>query len=114
MRSILDKLWCSELALILLEPKVGSITCQLKTFLISRLGSKMVFLSFRQQIHTLQGVLELNKAPESPHQVSKQMLKFSSSILAESIVLVEGELKAPFEPIRGSTIKDVEVHIRKV
>ena len=43
------------------------------------IGAKIVFLSFRQQTHTLQGVLAVS-GDDAEHQVSKQMLKFAQLI----------------------------------
>ncbi|CDZ96758.1 aspartate-trna ligase [Phaffia rhodozyma] len=77
-------------------------------------GSKMVFLSLRQQSSSIQALMELSKDASDPHQVSKQMLKYAASIPTESIVLVEGVVKAPFEEVRGASVKDAEIVIRKI
>ena len=45
----------------------------------SHSGAKIVFLTFRQQVHTLQGVLVVS-GEKDEHQVSKQMLKFAQTI----------------------------------
>lgn len=74
----------------------------------------MVFLSLRQQGASIQALMEVTKSAEDPHQVSKQMAKFAASIPSESIVLVEGEVKAPFEEVKSASVKDAEVVIRKV
>jgi hypothetical protein len=42
-------------------------------------GAKIVFLTFRQQTQTLQGVLVIS-GEKDEHQVSKQMLKFAQLI----------------------------------
>jgi aspartyl-tRNA synthetase len=42
-------------------------------------GAKIVFLQFRQQTETLQGVL-VASGEKDEHQVSKQMLKFAQGI----------------------------------
>jgi hypothetical protein len=42
-------------------------------------GAKIVFLTFRQQTHTMQGVLVIS-GEKDEHQVSKQMLKYAQSI----------------------------------
>lgn len=42
-------------------------------------GAKIVFLTFRQQTETIQGVLVASK-DDDPHQVSKQMLKYAQQI----------------------------------
>lgn len=43
-------------------------------------GAKIVFLQFRQQVETLQGVLVMTNKEDDPHQVSKQMLKYAQTI----------------------------------
>lgn len=74
----------------------------------------MVFMSLRQQSASIQALMELSKSDEDAHQVSKQMLKFAAAIPSESIVLVEGLVKAPFEEVKSASVKDAEVVIRKV
>lgn len=74
----------------------------------------MVFLVLRQQNHSIQALMELTKDESNPHQVSKQMLKFAASIPSESIVLVEGTLKAPFEAVKSASVADAEVVIQKI
>lgn len=44
------------------------------------LGAKIVFLQFRQQTETMQGVLVVSTMADEPHQVSKQMLKYAQGI----------------------------------
>ncbi|RSH89279.1 aspartate--tRNA ligase dps1 [Saitozyma podzolica] len=74
-------------------------------------GAKIVFLTFRQQTHTMQGVLVIS-GEKDEHQVSKQMLKYAQSIPSESIVLVEGVIKAA--EVKSCTIQDAEVQVRKL
>ncbi|WWC62427.1 aspartate-tRNA(Asn) ligase [Kwoniella dejecticola CBS 10117] len=74
-------------------------------------GAKIVFLNFRQQTHTLQGVLVVS-GDNDENQVSKQMLKFSQLIPSESIVLVEGVIKSA--EVKSCTITDYEVGINKL
>ena len=50
-------------------------------------GAKIVFLSFRQQTQTIQGVLVVS-GERDEHQVSKQMLKFAQTVSV-------GQLGAP-------------------
>ncbi|KZO96030.1 aspartate-tRNA ligase [Calocera viscosa TUFC12733] len=72
-------------------------------------GSKMVFFAFRQRQHTIQGLLQLKEG-----HVSKQMLKWAAAITTESIVLVQGIVARPLEPVQSVTIKDSEIHIAKL
>ncbi|KAG8707399.1 aspartate--tRNA ligase dps1 [Ceratobasidium sp. 394] len=72
-------------------------------------GNKMVFFALRQRQHTVQALVVV-----APETVSKQMAKWAASIPLESIVLVEGVVKRSPEEIKGATIKDAEVHIKKI
>ncbi|EKM83834.1 hypothetical protein AGABI1DRAFT_66838 [Agaricus bisporus var. burnettii JB137-S8] len=72
-------------------------------------GSKMVFLELRQGAESVQALATI-----TPEKVSKQMVKWISSLTAESIVLVEGVVHKSPEPIKSATVSDVEVHIAKV
>ena len=49
-----------------------------------------------------------------PELVSKKMVRWVEGIHDESIVLVEGVLQTPKEPIKSCTVHDVELKIRKV
>ncbi|KAG9127355.1 aspartate--tRNA ligase dps1 [Ceratobasidium sp. 392] len=72
-------------------------------------GNKMVFFALRQRQHTVQALVTV-----APETISKQMAKWAAGIPLESIVLVEGVVKRSPEEIKGATIKDAEIHIKKV
>ncbi|KAG8849711.1 aspartate transaminase aat1 [Tulasnella sp. 330] len=72
-------------------------------------GSKMVFLHLRQRLSSIQALVA-----QTPHTVSKQMVKWSGSIDSESIVLVEGVCQAPMEEVKSVTVGNVEVLIHKI
>ncbi|WRT67651.1 aspartate-tRNA(Asn) ligase [Kwoniella shivajii] len=74
-------------------------------------GAKIVFLNFRQQTHTLQGVLVVS-GEKDENQVSKQMLKYAQLIPSESIVLVEGVIKSA--EVKSCTITNYEVGVYKL
>jgi aspartyl-tRNA synthetase len=73
-------------------------------------SAKLGFLVFRQGLDTIQSVVAENKEGT----VSRQMVKFASSITSESIVLVTGLVKKAPEPIKSATISDLEIHIQKI
>ncbi|KAG8778998.1 aspartate--tRNA ligase dps1 [Serendipita sp. 397] len=77
-------------------------------------GSKLLFCEFRQSIVSIQGLLELNENDSGKPLVSKQMMRFCSSSIPESLVLIEGVIQAVDRPIQATTIKNFEVHISKV
>ncbi|KAI0793451.1 aspartate-tRNA ligase [Abortiporus biennis] len=72
-------------------------------------GSKMVFLNLRQRTDSVQALLII-----APEKVSKQMLKWASSIQDESIVLVEGVVQKSPDIIKSATVGDVELHLSKI
>lgn len=91
-------------------------------------GAKIVFLQFRQQTQTLQGVMVVS-GEKDEHQVSKQMLKFAQGIpvgllihryhhlsdltpQSESLVTVEGVIKEA--EVKSCTIQTYEVGIHKL
>jgi aspartyl-tRNA synthetase len=69
----------------------------------------MVFLNLRQRIDSVQALLTVTEG-----KVSKQMVKWATSLADESIVLVEGMVRKTPELIKSATVGDVEVHVTKV
>jgi len=66
----------------------------------------MAFLNLRQGTDTVQGLLIV-----TPDKVSKQMVKWAVGLAVESVVLVEGIAQGVQDPIKSTTISNVEVHI---
>lgn len=75
-------------------------------------GATMVFLSLRQQTDLVQAVVKANNA-EDETAISKQMIKWISSISLESVVLVHGIVKKSDVEIKSSTVQ-VEVQVTKL
>ncbi|KAB8265629.1 hypothetical protein BDV32DRAFT_115649 [Aspergillus pseudonomiae] len=74
--------------------------------IIRRMSAKLVFLVFRQQLCTFQGVLH-----ESPGKSSIAMVQWVEHLRVGSIVQVRGTVQAPEVPVLGCTIHDVELAI---
>lgn len=75
------------------------------------MSKHILFLVFRQNIGTIQGVLTEGET------VSQNMLLWAESIHHESIVWVEGVLQTPQNEqheVKSSSVRDVEVKIEKV
>ena len=75
-------------------------------------GSKIVFIVFRHQFTTVQGVLT-----EEPDKVSQTMVRWAEGIARESIVLVEGVIQRPppnQENVHSTSIHEYEVKVAKV
>ncbi|KAM3422393.1 hypothetical protein BST61_g2745 [Cercospora zeina] len=65
-------------------------------------SAKLSFLTFAQQEHTIQAVVA------GSDTLSKQMVKFAGSIPTLSEVLVHGVLAKPFEPVKSTTVQNLE------
>lgn len=76
-------------------------------------SAAFLFLTLRQQSDTIQSLLKVNKESDSK-AISKQMVKWASSISLESIVLVRGVVRKVDELITSTTVQDVEIHITQV
>jgi ergosteryl-3beta-O-L-aspartate synthase len=72
---------------------------------VRRMGLKLVFFIFRQQINTMQGVLN-----EVPSEASIVMLHWAEHIQRGSIVRVKGVLQKPEAPVKSTTIHELEGH----
>lgn len=71
-------------------------------------SAKLAFLMLRQQGRTIQSVLAASE------DVSKQMVKWAVSINVNSVVRVTALLKKTPAPVESATIKDYELHIKKI
>lgn len=85
------------------------ITFRARLHVVRRMGTKLVFLVFRQQVTTLQGVLA-----ESKGEVSTLMVQWAEHIRVGSICKVRGILRRPEVPVIGTTLHDIEVHIEEL
>ncbi|KAK7189576.1 hypothetical protein DPSP01_001570 [Paraphaeosphaeria sporulosa] len=71
-------------------------------------SAKLAFINLRQGLNTVQSVIAASD------KISKQMVKFSGTLSTESLLVVTGLVKKAPEPINSATIKDFEIHIKKV
>ncbi|KAG0324988.1 aspartate--tRNA ligase dps1 [Podila horticola] len=72
-------------------------------------GNKMCFFQLRQNSSTIQGLVVFDDT-----SISKQMVKFAQNITSESIVLVEGTIAKPLEPVKSCTVQDAEIMITQL
>lgn len=86
-----------------------TVTFRARLHVGRQMGARLAFLVFRQQVNTLQGVLQIE-----PGQRSTHMMQWAEKIRAGSIVKVTGQLKRPEVPIIGTTIRDVELLIEEL
>ncbi|KAI1441087.1 aspartyl-tRNA synthetase [Annulohypoxylon stygium] len=70
-----------------------------------RLSQTLTFLLFRNQTHSIQGVL----SHASPH-----MIRWVQRLNPESLVHVTGTLQKPKEPVASATLSDIEVLVYSI
>lgn len=73
---------------------------------VRNMGAKLVFLIFRQQISTIQGVLV-----EEPSKVSALMIHWAEHLRTANILLVKGVLQKPEIPVKSASIHTLEVKV---
>ncbi|KAF2724668.1 putative aspartyl-tRNA synthetase Dps1 [Polychaeton citri CBS 116435] len=71
-------------------------------------SAKLSFLTFSDSNYSIQAVVAASET------VSRQMVKFSGSVPTESIVQVHAVVKKPNEPVNSTSIKNLELHIKKI
>ncbi|KAJ5115262.1 hypothetical protein NUU61_001021 [Penicillium alfredii] len=76
---------------------------------VRRMSSKLVFLVFRQQLATFQGVLHDREGVSSI-----AMIQWVEHLRVGSFVRVRGTIRAPEVPVLGCSIHDVELSIESV
>ncbi|KAI9931512.1 hypothetical protein ASPWEDRAFT_49696 [Aspergillus wentii DTO 134E9] len=76
---------------------------------IRRMSAKLVFLVFRQQMSTFQGVLH-----EQPGVKSIAMVHWAEHLRLGTIVRVRGTIQTPGVPVLGCTIHDVELAVDEI
>jgi ergosteryl-3beta-O-L-aspartate synthase len=89
------------------EDMVGQeVTFRSRLYHFRNMGTKLVFLIFRQNISTIQGVMV-----EKPGEIGPLMMHWAEHLRTGSIVLVTGTLKKPEIPVKSASIHTVEVHV---
>ncbi|KAI1627631.1 aspartyl-tRNA synthetase [Exophiala viscosa] len=92
------------------EEMVGKeVTFRCRLHHVRAMGAKLVFLIFRQQISTIQGVLV-----EKPGMVSALMIHWAEHLRTGNILLVKGLLQKPQIPVKSASIHTMEVHVREL
>ncbi|KAI7477475.1 aspartyl-tRNA synthetase [Hortaea werneckii] len=71
-------------------------------------SAKLAFMELEQEYNTIQAVIAASET------LSRQMVKFTTSIPSQSRVLVHALIKKPKEPVKSTTIQNLEAHIKKI
>ena len=69
-------------------------------------GAKMVFINLRQKMDTIQSILTMDK-----DSISKQFLKFASTLADESLVIVKAKVVKAAVLVTGCTVQEYELQI---
>lgn len=92
------------------EDMIGQeVTFRARLHHVRAMGAKLVFLMFRQQISTVQGVLL-----EEPGVVSALMIHWAEHLRTGNIMLVTGKIQKPDIPIKSASIHTVEVRVTQL
>ncbi|KAI1342567.1 aspartyl-tRNA synthetase [Xylariaceae sp. FL0016] len=73
---------------------------------VRNVSAKLAFILLRNQTSTIQGVLQVRDGV-----VSENMVRWAEHLYTECIVLVQGKLQKPPEPIKACSIHDLELLI---
>lgn len=76
---------------------------------IRPMSAKLVFLIFRQQISTIQGVLH-----EEPGVISEIFLHWAEHLRTGSVLLVKGIVQKVQVPVKSASIHGLEIKIREL
>ncbi|EPQ54212.1 aspartyl-tRNA synthetase [Gloeophyllum trabeum ATCC 11539] len=79
---------------------------------VRAISPKIMFLIFRQQIHTIQGVLAVQEGA-----ISENMVRWAEGLSRETIVLAHGKLQKPREgqeEVSTTTVHNFEVRVEKL
>ncbi|KAG4429325.1 hypothetical protein IFR05_015193, partial [Cadophora sp. M221] len=101
------------------EDKVISFRARIHT--LRRLSAKLVFIVFRQQTMTIQGVLqsfkpieELQKDEDNIGTISEQMVRSVEHYPSETIVVVHAKLRKALKRVKNATVHDYELEVYEV
>lgn len=97
------------------------ITFRARIHTLRRMSAKLVFIVFRQQTMTIQGVLqtfrqqEHSVAEEGPNgTISEHMVRSVERYPSETIVVVHAKLRKAPKPVKNATIHDYELEIYEI
>ena len=76
---------------------------------VRAMSAKLVFLMFRQQISTIQGVLH-----DDPGVISEIFLHWAEHLRTGSVLLVKGLVQKVQVPVKSASIHGVEIKVREL
>lgn len=84
------------------------VTFTARLHIVRNMSSKLVFVVFRQQLVTFQGVLHALDG-----KVSIGMVSWVEHLRTGTIVRVRGDMQTPAVPVLGCTHHDVEISVEQ-
>jgi ergosteryl-3beta-O-L-aspartate synthase len=86
-----------------------NVTFRARLHTLRRMSPRLVFLVFREQLTTVQGVLQAEEG-----RISEHMVRWTEHIRSGSLLLVTGEVQRPVQDITGTSIHDAEILIDRL
>ncbi len=98
---------------LLVDPKLTEqaekvITFRARIHTIRSMSPHLIFIVFRQQATTIQGLLRSGRVSSGP---SEHMISWASRLPVESVVVVQGTLQKPRKEVKGTRISGVELFV---
>lgn len=95
------------------------VTFRARVHTLRSMSAKLVFLVLRQQVITVQGVLQsittgANSNSEGITLITEEMVRSVEHFQSESIVLVKGMIRRPLQTVKNCTIHDAEIEILEI
>ncbi|KAF7862629.1 hypothetical protein EAF04_007502 [Stromatinia cepivora] len=85
---------------------------------LRRMSAKLVFIVFRQQTITIQGVLQSFKPGEEQGgehgTISEQMVRTVEHYPAETIVVVHAKIRKSLQTVKNATVHDYELQVYEI
>ncbi|KAK2627375.1 hypothetical protein QTJ16_003341 [Diplocarpon rosae] len=98
-----------------------TISFRARIHTLRRMSAKLVFIVFRQQTITIQGVLqsfkpihELTQNEENTGSISEHMVRSIEHYPSETIVVVHAKLRKAMKRVKNATIHDHELEVYEV
>jgi aspartyl-tRNA synthetase len=85
------------------------VTFRARLHTLRRMSPKLVFLVFREQHTTIQGVLQAEEG-----RISEHMVRWAEHIRSGSILLVTGKVQRPVKEVTGASVHNAEILIDKL
>jgi lysyl-tRNA synthetase class II len=107
-REELQETW-TPLSSISTEMVDQDVTFRARLHTLRQISPKLVFLVFREQLTTIQGVLQAEEG-----RISEHMVRWTEHIRPGSILLVTGKVQRPVKEVTGASVHSAEILIDRL